>query len=133
MDDQNQDRIYIESEAIKAILLKCEQGFWTLLGSNILEFELNNNSNFEKKQKTFILYNCVGEKHYLTNDVRLRANEFEKIGMASLDSLHLAMAEYSKADILLTVDDKFIHLSSKTDAKVKIMNPVNWIMEVLKR
>ena len=58
---------------------------------------------------------------------------FNKIGITSLDSLHLAMAEYSKADILLTVDDKFIQLSTKTNAKVKIMNPVNWIMEVLKK
>jgi len=133
MDNQDQDRIYIESEVIKAILLKCEQGLWTLLGSNILEFELNNNPNFEKKQKTFILYNCVNEKHYLSDAVRLRANEFEKIGITSLDSLHLAMAEYAKADIFLTVDDKFIQLSTKTNAKVKIMNPVNWIMEVLKK
>ena len=133
MDNQDQDRIYIESEAIKAILLKCEQGLWTLLGNDIIEFELNNNPNFEKKQKIFILYNCVSEKHYLSNDVTLRANEFERIGMESLDSLHLAMAEYSKADILLTVDDKFIQLSTRTDAKVKIMNPVNWIMEVSER
>ena len=131
MDNQDQDRIYMESEAIKSILLKCEQGLWTLLGNNILEFELNNNPNFEKKQKTFILYGCVSENHNLSDAVRIRANEFEKIGMAALDSLHLAMAEYSKADILLTVDDKFIQLSTKTDAKVKIMNPVNWIMEVL--
>ena len=133
MDDQDQDRIYIESEAIKTILLKCEQGLWTLLGSNILEFELNNNPNFEKKQKTFILYNCVNEKNYLSDDVRLRANEFEKIGISALDSLHLAMAEHSRADIFLTVDEKFIQLSTRTNAKVKIMNPVNWIMEVLKK
>ena len=131
MDDQNQDRIYMESEAIKAILLKCEQGSWRLFGNNVLEYELNNNPDFEKKRKAFILYSCVSEKYDLSDDIRLRANEFEKAGITSLDSLHLAMAEYSKVDVLLTVDDKFIKLSTKANAGVKIINPVNWLMEVL--
>jgi len=131
MDDQNQDRVYMESEAIKAILLKCEQNFWTLFGSNVLEYELNNNPDFERKQKTFILYNCVKEKYNLSDDMKLRANEFEKTGIAAFDSMHLAIAEHSKADILLTVDDKFIRLSGKTNAKIKVMNPVKWLMEVL--
>jgi len=130
MDDQNQDRIYIESEVIKSILLKCEQGVIKLLGSNVIEYELNNNPNIDKKNKSLVLYNCINENYSLTDEITKLANEFEKNGIKALDSLHLAMAESSGADVLLTVDDGFIKLSSKVNTKVKVINPVKWMMEV---
>jgi len=132
MDDQEQDRIYIESEVIKIILINCENGEWTLIGGDVLEYELNRNTNIEKKQKAFILYGGVNEKHSLTDEIKTRAKEFEKFGIKSMDSLHLSTAESSNADILLSTDDRFIKASARTNSKIKVMNPVDWYMEVLK-
>ena len=33
-DDQTQDRIYIESEAVLKILFNCQNGIWHLIGSD---------------------------------------------------------------------------------------------------
>jgi len=40
------------------------------------------------------------------------------------------MAEFLEVDVLLSVDGDFVKMSVKTKAKVKVMNPVDWLMEV---
>jgi|GEM_PF-4472180 len=37
------------------------------------------------------------------------------------------MAEFLEVDVLLSVDGDFVKMSAKTKAKVKVMNPVNWL------
>jgi hypothetical protein len=44
--------------------------------------------------------------------IATRANEFERLGVQSFDALHLACSE-QRADVLLTVDDKFLNKSSR--------------------
>lgn len=39
-DDQTQDRIRIESDAILAILSKCMSGRWQLLSSEVIDIEI---------------------------------------------------------------------------------------------
>ena len=109
MDDQTQMRIYIESEAVREILSKCEEGVWELLGSEVLILEISKNTRDENRQRVLsLLKNCVSEMYLLSEDVILRANELTRYNIKSFDSLHLAAAEYANADVLLTVDDKFI-------------------------
>jgi len=55
----------------------------------------------------------------------------EQIKIRTLDSFHLSFAEYSDADVLLTTDKKFEKACSKMNLKVKVMNPVKYLMEVL--
>jgi predicted nucleic acid-binding protein len=95
-----------------------------------LEYELNANPSFEKMQKAFLLYLIANERGRISNEVRIRAKSFESQGLAAFDSLHLAMAECLHVDILLSIDDDFIKMSVKMNAKVIVMNPVDWLMEV---
>jgi len=133
MDDQSQDRIYIESETILSILMKCEKGLLTLVGSDVLIYELNNTTDDIKKQKSLALLTGYESEHYsLTDEIKERANILKQYGIKAYDSLHLATAEYAEAEYLLTVDDKLINLSGKTDTKVKVINPVKLIMEAIK-
>ena len=39
-DNQNDARISLETEAIKTILNRCEQGEWHLINSEVLELEI---------------------------------------------------------------------------------------------
>jgi hypothetical protein len=39
-DDQTQDKIRIETDAIIGILFKCFYGSWKLIGSDIVEYEI---------------------------------------------------------------------------------------------
>jgi hypothetical protein len=41
-DDQTQDKIRIESDAVIGILFKCFYGSWKLIGSDIVEYEILN-------------------------------------------------------------------------------------------
>jgi predicted nucleic acid-binding protein len=130
MDDQYQDRIRSETDAIRMILQKYKYGSWILVGSDILEYELNANPIYKKMEKSFSFYLIANERECMSDEVRNRAKEFEKMRLAAFDSLHLAMAESLDVDVLLSVDDDFIKMSTQTNAKITVMNPVDWLMEV---
>lgn len=40
-DDQTQDRIHLESEAVLAVLKRGQTGLYQIIGSDILELEMN--------------------------------------------------------------------------------------------
>lgn len=48
-----------------------------------------------------------------------------------LDALHLAFAEASDATVFLTTDDRLLRkaISYAGDIKVRVSNPVTWLME----
>lgn len=131
-DEDTSDRINIEAEAILSILGHCEQREWELIGSSILDIEINKTTNEYKKQKVQSLYGIAKSKIKVDDEVKKRAIEIQKHGIKSFDSLHVALAEKAKADVMLTTDDKLEKISQKIDLKTKVCNPVNWLMEVMK-
>ncbi|GMO61895.1 MAG: hypothetical protein Ta2A_08260 [Treponemataceae bacterium] len=112
-DDQTQDKIRIESDAIISILFKCYYGSWKLTGSDALEYEIMKTPDLNRRNKTLDLYAIRKENITLNGNISGRAFEIQKYGLKSLDSLHFASAEYGKADALLTVDRDFIKFSEK--------------------
>lgn len=40
-DDQTQERIFLEAEAIRLILARCQSGEWQLLGSEVMDVSWN--------------------------------------------------------------------------------------------
>jgi len=128
-DDQTQDKIRIESDAIIAILFKCYYGSWTLVGSDVIEYEIMKTPDVNKKNKVLDLYK-IRKENIIMNDVILkRANEIQKYGMKPMDSLHFASAEFRNVDVLLTVDKDLINNSKRINPSIKIANPINWFME----
>jgi predicted nucleic acid-binding protein len=67
-------------------------------------------------------------------EVEKRAIEIKRLGMKTLDALHVACAEKAKAEILLTTDDNLLSKTAKNKKvlKVKVENPLRWVMEVIK-
>ena len=47
------------------------------------------------------------------------------------DSIHLACAESANADVLLTTDKKFSNNCQRITTYTKVMNPNEWLLEVL--
>ena len=47
------------------------------------------------------------------------------------DSIHLACAEAANADVLLTTDIKFMNNSNRIKTYTKVMNPNQYLLEVL--
>ena len=58
-DDQTQDRIHIESEAVLAILKGCENGMFKIFSSPVLRMEIDKYSNEDKRGKVLALYSLA--------------------------------------------------------------------------
>jgi hypothetical protein len=130
-DNQIQDKIRIESDAIIGILFKCFYGSWKLIGSDIVEYEIMKTPDLNKRNKALNLYSMKKEKIAFNDAIEARALEIQSHGLKPLDSLHFASAEYRNVDILLTVDKDFIKNSRKTGSVLRVENPVSWYMEVI--
>ncbi|MDR1149009.1 MAG: PIN domain-containing protein [Spirochaetaceae bacterium] len=131
-DDQTQDKIRIESDAVIGILFKCFYGSWKLIGSDIVEYEIMKTPDMNKRSKALNLYSVKKEKIDFNDEIKARAQEIQKFGLKPFDSLHFASAEYRNVDILLTVDRDFIKYSRETGSILQVENPINWYMEVIK-
>ncbi len=54
-DDQSNLRVHLEAEAIKTIISLIEQQQWSLVSSQILEFEISKNSDLSKKDELTLI------------------------------------------------------------------------------
>jgi predicted nucleic acid-binding protein len=130
-DDLTQDRVYLEAEAVLSIVSHCEKGEWTLLASGILDSEMSRHPNADRLAQVRTLYSAAREWVCLSEAAESRAAFFQKNGVKPFDSLHLALAETTEADVFLTTDDRLLKSANRIGAKVKTANPVSWLMEVM--
>ncbi|HHT9139054.1 MAG TPA: PIN domain-containing protein [Candidatus Wunengus sp. YC60] len=134
-DNRIQDRIRFESEAILTILEHCQEGKYTFVSSEAVDIEIFKIPDIEKRQKVGMLSSISQSYIKVDTHIEKRAIELEQMNFTGFDALHIACAERGKVDILLTTDDNLIRkaLRYKQILKIKIENPVTWLMEVTKR
>jgi len=132
-DDQTQVKIYMESEAILNIFNISKQKNDDIVGSPALDLEIDQIDNIEKREKIKYFYNqMITEKIDYTENVLARVkNLSEQTKIKTLDSFHLSFAENSKVDVLLTTDTKFEKACAKLDLKIKVSNPLKYLLEVI--
>ena len=128
-DDQTQEKIRIENDVIIAILSKCFYGSWRLIGSDIIDYEIMKTPDINKRNRAFDLYKIKKENVEINETIIKRANEIQRYGIKTMDSLHYAAAEYRNVDVLLTVDKDFINNSKRINSSLKVEGPINWFME----
>jgi predicted nucleic acid-binding protein len=133
-DDQTQDRIHLEAESILSILNHSRSAGWSVTGSDAIDFEISKIPDDDKRLMVNILSTMHDAHVKVDAGVEKRALEIMKLGLNTLDALHVACAEKAGAEILLTTDDNLLSkaLKNKRAMKVKVENPLRWIMEVLK-
>jgi len=129
-DDQNMNRIHLEAEAVKEILMRCRQD-WTLVVSDAIGYEISQIPDRTRLEKVRNLAALAKEKVKITQNVSHRYHDFVEMGIEPADALHLACAEEAGAD-LLTTDDTVIRIIKKHAHQITIgvKNPVEWLMEV---
>jgi len=130
-DDQSQERIRLESEAVITILGRSKT--LTLLSSEIVDLEISKIPDEDRKQKVSLLSSISEMNIVIDDEIITRAKELNKMGFKSFDALHIACAERGQADALLTTDDHLLKkaTSQRKLLKVKIENPLKWLMEDL--
>ena len=134
-DDHAQDRVRLESEAVLTILEHTQSRMWAIIGSEVIDIEISKIPDDDLRCKVNILTGMKQKLITVNNDVEIRAKELEKLGFKSFDALHIACAEKGDADILLTTDDIFLSkaLQSRNILKVRVENPLRWLMEVMEK
>lgn len=131
-DDQTQERIHLESEAILTILQRGQSGMYKIVGSSILELEMERMHDLTKKQKVKDLYKVADVHISYTEEIKKRSQEIMKLSnIRVFDSFHIAAAEEAKAEVMLTTDDKLEKMAEKLELKVKVMNPLKFAWEVI--
>jgi hypothetical protein len=109
-DDQRQLRIRLESEAIVIVLEKFRSGEWQWLSSEALLYELRQNPDVEKRQRTLALAQMAHESVALTEETP------------------------GRADVFLTTDDRVVKVAHRKKGllNLRVDNPARWLEEVLK-
>jgi predicted nucleic acid-binding protein len=133
-DDQTQDRIHLETEAILSILNHSRTAGWSVIGSDAIDYEISKMPDNDKRLMVQILSTMHDAHVRVDAGVERRAVELKRAGLKPMDALHVACAEKGKAEILLTTDDNLLSkaLKNQRTLKVKVENPLRWVMEVLK-
>jgi predicted nucleic acid-binding protein len=132
-DDQTQERVRLEAEAVKAILLRIGTGEWSWTGSEVLMFEIAQIPDPDLQLDVALMTNDVDETIAVGDQEQHRAMELRSLGFKDADAMHLAVAEKAQVDVFLTVDDAILRLAARNTAvlKVKVRNPLNWLAEVM--
>ena len=132
-DDQTQDRIRLEAEAILMIINHCESHQWLWIGSDALIFEIQQIPNVEKQKRVQLLAAHVSQSVQVGESEIRRTQVLQTLGFHALDALHLACAESHQVNIFLTTDDPLLKKSKKVSKqlKVRVANPLSWLMEMM--
>jgi len=130
-DDQTQSRVHLEAEAVLAILDGSRGRGWSVLLSEVVEFEIEQMPDAERRARVEQLWSadCVVESVAVDARTEARAAALEADGLSGLDAHHVACAEKAVADVLLTTDDQFLRTARRAGNKlrVRVDNPLAWL------
>lgn len=130
-DDQSQERISLETEAILKILDKCENGTWSLIWSAAVSQEIKLTPDSGRKER-MLAFEYIATKKISGNlTIQDRALALEDMGFTFLDATHIAFAESSQVDIFLTTDDNLLkkYNVKRNKINVTIDNPLTWLLK----
>lgn len=132
-DDQSQERIRLETEAIILVLARLERKEWTWLGSQALEIEIDRTPDIEQQSRLRQINEFVNSTIEIGKQELEHASELQNLGFIGFDAVHLACAEKGKADVFLTTDDRLLNLAKKQAKKlrVRVENPLDWMKEMI--
>ncbi len=139
-DDQRQNRIREEGEAFKNIVAKIGRKKISLITSDVLEFEINNTVNIEKRRKAGNYLNLSSIYIDESEEILALAEKIKmKCSVKNMDSLHLSSACMGKAVYFVTCDDEILSKKSACELFLKSMgynmliyNPVE-ILKLIER
>jgi predicted nucleic acid-binding protein len=133
-DDQRQPRVRLESEAITLVLEKAHQHEWIWIGSDALIYEIEQNTDTERKERLTLLAKETSQTVEITEKVLEQSEKLESFGFDEFDAIHLASAEGANVDIFLTTDDNLLKVANRNKNLLSftVINPVKWLEEVLK-
>lgn len=134
-DDQRQDRIRLQAEAVLAILRRLEAGEWRGLGSDVVDEEIARTPDPGRGRRVRKVAELMRKHVAIDAGMVRRARALESMGLHAFDALHLACAEAGGADVLLTTDEQFVAAAARHEDRLhtRACNPLVWLNEELER
>jgi predicted nucleic acid-binding protein len=131
-DDQSQDRIHLEAEAVILVLKHLRTGKWKWISSDVVDYEVSKILDIERRHRIETLLRLTDHTISINDTIMKRASELKENGFGIYDATHLACAESYGVDIFLTTDDQIVKFSRRRSSKLKskVDNPWLWLKEV---
>jgi predicted nucleic acid-binding protein len=127
-DDLTQTRIKIEAIACQEIFTQGENNRVTLIWSFMHQDESLLCPFPQRKYAVLNMANICQVKIPPTIKIIDLAKSFQQqTKLSSKDAIHLAAAEYIKADFFVTCDENLIKQALKLNLQTSIMNPTDYI------
>jgi predicted nucleic acid-binding protein len=126
-DDQRQERIRLESEAVLMVLARVAAGEWVQVSSAMAVDEINATLDLERRDKALQMLAAASAIIEVTDAVLARAEQLKRLGVHLADAVHVAAAEAQHADVFLTCDDRLLRLARRQARvlKVRVCDPVS--------
>jgi len=134
LDDLGDTKVRLEVSAIAAAINICRDEGFPIIGSPMLELEINEIKDLIIRQNIMQYYRSTAtEKTPLTDNIERRAKELQVPGgLRRKDAYHAALAESAGVTYLLTTDPKFVNAAARLGVKTKVINPINFLQEYYK-
>ncbi|MCI9015907.1 MAG: type II toxin-antitoxin system VapC family toxin [Clostridia bacterium] len=131
-DDLEQEKINLEANAIENIFRKHINKEVEIYKSMAIDFEISKIKPDNKRRQVEDLYDAVEliEIDY-SEEIKQIAIELRQYNIKDMDSLHLAFATSNDIDYFITTDRLLINASKRANLKIKVINPIEFIMEVI--
>lgn len=132
-DDQTQDRIHLEAQAVVVILDRFQAGDWEWVSSEAVDFEGEQIPDPARRANVQLLLSHAQRAVRVTQAETERMQQLVALGFRSMDALHIACAEAAAADVFLTTDDRLLRQAGRVAAhlRVRAENPLTWLREVI--
>jgi len=128
-DDQSQNRVRLEAEAVVLILSNIEGREWQGINSDAIVQEISQSPDSDHRQRVTIMTEDFAPYIEADETVGDRAQELIGFGFHAMDALHLACAEKGQATAFLTTDDQLLRRARRTAHRllIRVENPLTWL------
>lgn len=100
--------------------------------SRAIDYEIDNICDGNKKRQVEDLYDGLElEKIPYSYEIEEKAQKLKTFNIHFMDAYHIAYAESKKIDYFITVDKQLINASKRANLELKVVNPMEFIMEVM--
>ncbi len=132
LDDKSQPRIYLEAEAILAVLQLVEAKELELLSSDVLGYEISKIPSINRQSEAKALLKLSSKNAPVKPSTKALSEQIITIGVKPFDALNAAVAIENNVRFFCTCDDKLLKKLRSLDFRdnTKFVSPLELIVEV---
>lgn len=128
--DQPSPRIKREVQALRTLLRGADRGKVKLVGSPIIEMELEWLGNPEKREAAQKLVRKSMSEWSLRVPAEAKTvqRRLQDLGLAPMDALHIAWAAAIRCDVFITVDDGILKMDKQIELRtgLRVSDPAGF-------